>query len=339
VALRHPLIESREENGIYIPNDLFLGDGKFTDHDHVTLLESEKPQGVLLYGINSSGKSSLMKSVGMAVVMAQAGLFVPAASMRFRLVDKLFTRIVSKDNLYKGLSTFAIEMLELKNILNRATENSLVLGDEISHGTETHSALAIVGSAILKLSKIGSFFIFATHLHELDRIKEIKEQKNLVKLHLAVEYDEASDRLIYNRKLAVGSGDRLYGLEFARALHMDEEFLKMASKIRKELTANLSEVELLRQKRTSRYNKRLYLTKCAICNAPVEEVHHIRPKALGKNGYIDHFKTNHKFNLIPLCAKHHKMVHEGRLIISGFVMSEEGLKLQYMEVENAKRGD
>ncbi|MRJ01814.1 MAG: DNA mismatch repair protein [Epsilonproteobacteria bacterium] len=338
IALRHPLIEAREENGIYVPNDLFFGKRELTEHDHITLAGSQEPRGALLYGINSSGKSSLMKSVGIAIIMAQAGLFVPATAMRFSLVDKLFSRIVSKDNLYKGLSTFAVEMLELKNIFNRATERSLVLGDEISHGTETQSALAIVGAAIVKLSKIGSLFIFATHLHELVNIKEVKELENLVFLHLGVRYDEESDRLIYNRKLELGSGESLYGLEFARALHMDREFLTMAEKIRKELTKEQTEVELLKQKRRSRYNRALYLTKCAICNAPVEEVHHIAPRSKAEKGFVGHIKSNHRYNLIPLCSKHHRMVHEGRLIINGFVMSEEGLKLHYMEVEDATKG-
>ncbi len=335
IALRHPLIESREENGIYIPNDLLLGDPADTTHDHVTLqANGGKPvQGVLLYGINSSGKSSLMKSVGLAVIMAQSGLFVPAASMRYSLVDKLFTRIVSKDNLYKGLSTFAVEMLELKNIFNRATEKSLVLGDEVSHGTETYSALSIVSAAIRRLNEIGAHFIFATHLHQLVDMEEIKGLEGLVYLHLGVRYDEKSDRLIYNRKLAVGSGSTMYGLEFAKALHMNEKFLRYAFETRKRLTKDHSEIELLRQKKKSRYNKKLYLTKCAICNEAVEEVHHIAPKAKAKEGFIDHFKANHRYNLIPLCAKHHKMVHEGRLIINGFVMSEEGLKLHYTEKE------
>ncbi len=334
IALRHPLIESREENGIYIPNDLLLGDPA-SEHDHITTEASggKEVRGILLYGINSSGKSSLMKSVGMAVVMAQAGFFVPATAMRYSLVDKIFTRIVSKDNLYKGLSTFAIEMLELKNIFNRATSNSLILGDEISQGTETYSALSIVSAAIRRLSEIGSFFIFATHLHQLVNIAAIKEIENLIFLHLGVYYDEQADRLIYNRKLEIGSGGTMYGLEFAKALHMDEKFLEYAYKIRKSLVKDYSEAELLRQKRKSRYNKRVYLTKCAICNEIVEEVHHITPKAKAKGGFIDHFKANHKYNLIPLCAKHHKMVHEGKLIISGFVMSEEGLKLHYSEKE------
>ncbi len=334
VALRHPIIESREENGIYIPNDLFFGDGP-SDHDHVTLEASggKEVAGILLYGINSSGKSSLMKSVGIAVVMAQAGLFVPATVMRFSLVDRLFTRIVSKDNLYKGLSTFAIEMLELKNIFNRATPNSLILGDEVSHGTETYSALSIVSAAIRRLSEMQTTFIFATHLHQLVDMEEIKKIEKLIFLHLGVRYDEEMDRLIYDRKLAVGSGSTMYGLEFAKALHMDETFLRYAFETRKKLTKEQSEVELLKSKKRSRYNKKLYLTKCAICNAVVEEVHHIAPKALAKNGFIDHYPTNHRYNLIPLCAKHHKMVHEGKLVINGFVMTEEGLKLHYNELK------
>jgi len=248
-----------------------------------------------------------MKSVGIAVIMAQSGLFVSAASMRFSLIDKLFTRIISKDNLYKGLSTFAIEMLELKNIFNRATKNSLILGDEISHGTETTSALAIVASAIKRLHSFGSYFIFATHLHQLTELKIIKDLENLIFLHLSVSYDEENDRLIYNRKFEIGSGDTLYGLEFAKALHLDKEFLDDAYKIRKELTGEL-----------------------------IEDVHHIKPKADAKGGFIEHFKTNHKYNLIPLCKKHHDMVHSGKLIISGFVMSENGLKLHYSEVKNDK---
>ena len=336
IALRHPIIESREENGIYIPNDLLLGEiPPNLEHNHITIEASggKSVKGVLLYGINSSGKSSFMKSVGIAVIMAQAGLFVPCASMRFSLIDKIFTRIVSKDNLYKGLSTFAIEMLELKNIFNRASENSLILGDEISHGTETLSALAIVSAAIKRLSSIGSYFIFATHLHQLTKLNIIKELDNIIFLHLGVTYDEVNDKLIYNRKFEIGSGDTLYGLEFAKALHLDKEFLDTAYKIRKELTGDFSEIELLKKRKKSRYNKKLYLTKCAICNEAVDDVHHINPQSKDRGGFIEHFKTNHKYNLIPLCKKHHDMVHSGKLIINGFVMSEDGLKLHYIEVE------
>lgn len=335
IGLRHPLIESREENGIYIPNDLFLGtpNAKIT-HDHITLeaTDVKEVQGILLYGINSSGKSSLMKSLGMAVIMAQSGFFVPCASLRFSLFDKLFTRIMSHDNLYKGLSTFTVEMLELKNIFNRATPYSLVLGDEISHGTETESALAIVASAIKKMDTLGSLFVFATHLHQLGHLTLIKELKKVIPLHLGVSYDEENDRLLYNRKLELGSGSSLYGLEFAKSLHMDKDFIKMAYDIRRHLAGELGEIELLKQKKRSKYNKNLYLSKCALCDEYVEEVHHIKAQeSANEYGQIEHFHQNHRFNLIPLCAKHHRMVHEGKITISGFVMSSDGLKLHFEE--------
>ncbi|RKX80484.1 MAG: DNA mismatch repair protein, partial [Spirochaetes bacterium] len=304
-------------------------------HDHIMLESGEKEEirGMLLYGINSSGKSSLMKSLGISVIMAQAGFFVPCASMRFVAFDKIFTRIVSHDNLYKGLSTFTVEMLELKNIFNRATKNSLVLGDEISHGTETQSAVAIVASAMEKLYNMKSLFIFATHLHQLGEIKQIKKLKKIVYLHLGVSYDEKEDKLVYNRKLSLGSGSSLYGLEFAKSLHMDKEFIENAYAIRKEIAGDFSELELLKKKKRSKYNKNVYLSKCALCDEEVADMHHINEQqSADESGNIGHFHKNHKYNLIPLCKKHHKLVHEGKIIIQGFIMGDEGLKLHYQEL-------
>ena len=332
IALRHPIIEANDQRGIYIPNDIYLGKSTPTTHNHITLNASDNKDvlGVLLYGINSSGKSSLMKSIGIAVILAQAGMFVPAVEFRFGIYEKIFTRIVSKDNLYKGLSTFAVEMMELKNIFNRANERSLVLGDEISQGTETQSALAIVSSAILKLLSIKSTFIFATHLHQLGDIKELQKIPHLIFLHLGVRYDEESDTLIYNRVLQLGKGDSLYGLEFAKSIHMDKEFLSIAQQIREELENKQSDIKRLKKQKRSKYNKELYLSRCALCDESVDDVHHIyEQQNANENGFINHFHKNHKYNLIPLCKKHHKMVHEGKIIISGFVMSSEGLKLHY----------
>ena len=336
IGLRHPIIESNDERGIYVPNDIFLGCNNKTPHNHITLNASDGEDilGVLLYGINSSGKSSLMKSIGLSVVLAQAGFFVPAVELRFSLYDKIFTRIVSQDNLYKGLSTFAVEMLELKNIFNRANENSLVLGDEISQGTETESALAIVSSAILKLISLKSTFIFATHLHQLGNIPQLQTLKNLIFLHLGIKYDQQSDQLIYNRVLQLGMGDSLYGLEFAKSLHMDSEFLNMAQTIRENLNHSASDIKKLRKQKRSKYHKDLYLSKCALCDENVEDVHHIaEQKSADRAGNIDHFHKNHKYNLIPLCKTHHKLVHEGKIVISGFMMTDAGLKLHY-EVKN-----
>ncbi len=336
IALRHPIIEANQKNGIYIPNDIYLGKVTNTTHPHIMLEASgdRDINGVLLYGINSSGKSSLMKSVGIALILAQAGFFVPAKSLRFSIFNKLFTRIVSQDNLYKGLSTFSVEMLELKNIFARADSKSIILGDEISQGTETLSALAIVSSAILRLHQLGAKFIFASHLHQLAEIDEIKNLENLIFLHLGVKYDAKEDCLIYDRKLKLGVGDSLYGLEFAKSLHIDEIFIKKAYAIREKLIGSKSDLKSLSKKQRSRYNKELFLSRCALCDSLVEDVHHITPQKLAnESGFIEHYHKNHKFNLIPLCKKHHELVHKGKIVISGFVMTNKGLKLHYEEME------
>jgi len=334
IGLRHPIIEANEQAGVYIPNDVYLGEGIETKHNHITLNASEGKavNGVLLYGINSSGKSSLMKSIGLAVILAQAGFFVPATELKLGMYDKLFTRIVSQDNLYKGLSTFAVEMMELKNIFNRASDKSLILGDEISQGTETESGLAIVAGAILKLLDLKSTFIFATHLHQLKNIEPLKKVESLILLHLGVKYDEEEDTLIYNRQLQLGMGSSLYGLEFAKSLHMDSDFIKNAYTIRENLIGKTSELKLLKSQKRSRYNKTLYVTKCALCDENVEDVHHIQAQQLANNdGKIGSMDKDHKYNLIPLCKNHHNMVHEGKVHISGFVMTSKGLKLHYEE--------
>ena len=312
--LRHPLIEVNQESGVYVPNDV-----DFSEYD-----------GMLLYGINSSGKSSLMKSVGIAVFLAQSGFFVPG-EIELNPYKGIFTRIEAKDNLAKGLSTFAVEMLELKNIFNRANKDSLVLGDEIAHGTETLSALSIVASAVIKLAKKKINFVFATHLHQLMDLEEIKNLPNVVAKHLEVWFD--GKKLIYDRKLKDGSGSSVYGLEFAKSIYMDEEFLKTAEEIRKKLSKEYNALELLIKKKRSRYNKDLYITTCAICGKMVEDVHHIVEREKAKDGFVGHMNINHKYNLIPLCKKHHKLVHEGKIRILGFVTTSKGIELHYEEVD------
>ena len=339
MQLRHPLIELQKRRGIYVPNDIVMGNRDYMDLPYPTTVmldvavhDGHEINGVLLYGINSSGKSSLMKSIGIAILLAQSGFFVPASAMKFSLFESIFTRIVSRDNLAKGLSTFAVEMVELKNIFNRARVKSLVLGDEISHGTETLSGVAIVASAIMKLAKLRSIFLFATHLHQLSTMQEIVRLKNVVDLHLSVEYDEAKDMLLFNRVLQMGSGSSIYGLEFAKSLHMDGEFLETANAIRKRLANDFDELELLMKKKTSKYNKELYITKCVLCGAMAEDVHHISQQSLANQaGFIGHFHQDHKHNLIPLCKEHHRLIHDGKIKVSGFVMTSKGLQLEYEE--------
>ncbi|MDY0320680.1 MAG: DNA mismatch repair protein [Arcobacteraceae bacterium] len=345
IGLRHPIIEQTVDIIEYVPNDVVLGDLTLISDDmkNNCIVENSRPlnilenhvNGILLYGINSAGKSSLMKAVGISVILAQAGFFVPAKSMRFSIFESMFTRISGSDNISKGLSSFAVEMMELKNIFNRAGKKSLILGDEISHSTETMSGVSIVASAILKLSKFESLFIFATHLHQLTQIDEIARLRNVMPLHLSVYYQESEDKLIFDRKLKYGQGSSIYGLEFAKSLHIDAEFLKVANEIRKKISDESSALDRLKDKKTSKYNKNLYLVSCAICGEAVEDVHHrLEQSTADEWGFIGHVHKNQKSNLIPLCKLHHKMVHDGQIVIEGFISTSKGVELKW----NSKKG-
>lgn len=347
IEARHPIIEANEEQGVYVPNDVILGELHLASEEYKNnvILQNSNPinirnnkmHGILLYGINSSGKSSLMKSIGICMILAQSGFYVPAKSMRFSIFDSLFTRISGADNIAKGLSSFAVEMLELKNIFNRATKQSLILGDEISHSTETMSGVSIVASAILKLAKLESLFVFATHLHQLPEIEQLQKLKNIICLHLSVMYEDDEDKLIFNRKLQHGSGSSMYGLEYAKSLHMDKEFLKIANDIRKKITDDYAPIERLTQQKGTKYNKDVIVSTCVICGRSVDDVHHIKEQArANKEGFIGHMNANHKYNLIPLCKEHHKMVHDGTININGFVATSKGLELHYTAVEEQK---
>ena len=148
-------------------------------------------------------------------------------------------------------------------------------------------------------------------------------------MHLSVRYDRDNDKLIFDRILQAGSGSSVYGLEFAQSLHMDEKFLEMAVNIRKELSHDYDDIELLTKKKTSIYNKKLFVTNCSICKEKVDDVHHISPQQIAdKNGNIGHFHKDHKYNLIPLCKKCHDDIHHGHLKVKGYKMTSDGLELE-----------
>jgi DNA mismatch repair protein MutS len=273
-------------------------------------------RGVLLYGINSSGKSSLMKSIGIAVTLAQAGFFVPVKAMKFSLFDGVYTRIQSRDNVAKSLSTFGVEMLELNTIFSRATERSLILGDEISHGTETLSAVAIVASTIMELSKKGALFLMTTHLHQLSMISELSRLREVVHLHLSVRYDDTSDRLIYDRILKAGRGSSVYGLEFAESLHMNPSFLKNAKRLRENLAKEYDVLELGNQKEYIKRYREVVASECVICGALVRNLQK-SPAS----------KEHH--HLIALCETHSREISQGKIKLRGFIMTPQGLRLEY----------
>lgn len=313
-AIRHPIIERVQDHIPYVTNDV----------------ELRKDAGMLLFGLNAAGKSSLMKALGLNVIMAQAGFFVAADSMWLRPYSRLFTRIAHHDDIYRGQSTFMVEMSELRTILSHANENSIVLGDELCSGTEAVSASAIVAAGIVTLCRRGVSFVFATHLHDLTEIESVKEQLNSTRLrlfHLHVEYDAHSDKLIYDRKLKPGEGHRLYGLEVCKSLGMDSEFMRLADMIRRNQTGV---PENLLQAKRSRYNSKLFVDACcAVCgqgNAKSTiEVHHITEQHMfeKKQGK----QKNRLSNMVCLCRHCHDNIHSGHITIKGYVQTSKGVEL------------
>lgn len=310
--LRHPIIEYVQKDVQYIPNDIAM---------------DENSRGVILYGINAAGKSSLMKSIGIAVIMAQCGMFVASESFEFYPYSNIHTRILNNDNLYKKQSTFTVEMSEIRNILNHTDESSLVIGDELCSGTESISAISLVTAGVMRLSKQNTSFIFATHLHELNNIDEIKELSNVRIKHLSVKYDPVNNYIVYDRILKDGAGETLYGLEVCKSLDLDPEFMFMANKIRKKL---LDMSEHIIHNTKSVYNAMIYKDVCHICRKNAKDVHHIKDQALADDkNMIDHYHKNSKFNLVPLCKACHDAAHHGQLNIQGYMDTNEGVKLIY----------
>lgn len=296
--LRHPLIEHLQTQEVFIPNDISLG---------------KDPNGILLYGTNGCGKSSIIRAIGNSIIMAQSGIYVPCESFIFKPYDTIFTRILGNDNLFKGLSAFSTEMSEFQSIEEFSNKNSLVLGDELCSGTEHPSAISIFTSGLVGLDKKKSSYIFATHLHELEDIPEIKAIQNLAFKHMSVEYDEEKQLLIYERKLKNGRGRANYGLEVCKQYNFSKEFFDIAYRVRNRL---LNE-NFLGDNKTSHYNSSFLRNKCEMpgCNNDGEEVHHLEPQEKAdENGFIEHFHKNHQGNLINICRSCHKTITKNKTI-------------------------
>jgi DNA mismatch repair protein MutS len=297
-AMRHCLIEHIQQSEIYVSNDLSLGS-----------------DGILLFGTNAVGKTSLIRATGICVIMAQSGIFVTCGSFTYSPYNAIFTRILGNDNIFKGLSTFAVEMSELRTILRLADKNSLVLGDELCSGTESISATSIFVSGIQSLAARETSFIFATHLHEITGYSEIIELSGKVHMkHMAIAYDREKDKLIYDRRIREGAGDNMYGLEVCKALHLPSDFLENAYQIRAKYhpTSGGSILGL----KTSHYNSKKVVGLCEICKKMMgTEVHHIEfQRNANKDGIISigdtPFHKNHLANLLTLCEYCHKNIHK-----------------------------
>ena len=312
-GLRHPLIEVVQTDLPYIANDISLGDGE------------DNPSGILLYGINAAGKSSYMKSVGLAVIMAQAGMYVAADTFAFSPYDHIFTRIPGGDNLFKGQSTFVAEISELRTILNESTHRSLVIGDELASGTESVSAISIVAAGVKTLADRNASFIFATHLHEVAQLEVIKRLANVAIFHISVHYDDARGVLVYDRLLKPGCGETLYGLEVCKSLDMPIAFMQLAHTIRKE---HLHLSPTVVDTKVSRYSSEVFVDVCSVCNQRAEEVHHIQHQARAdKDGFIGRIHKNDAHNLVALCQTCHDRIHSETMNMHGVAQTSAGKML------------
>ena len=298
-GLRHCLVEQFQMNELYVTNNISLG--------------KDNPNGILLYGTNAVGKTTLIKSLGISIIMAQAGLYVPCSSFKFKPYKHIFTRIIGNDNIFKGLSTFEVEMLELRTILRLADENSLILGDELCSGTETISAISIFVTGIQKLHKLNSSFIFATHLHEIVNYEEITSLSSVHLKHMEVKYDITSGIMVYDRKIKEGSGNNIYGLEVCKSLDFQINFLIDANDIRLKYNPECGSILSLKQ---SRYNSKKIVNICEKCNKQMgKEVHHLQHQMnADDNGIIitdeSVFHKNDLGNLMTLCESCHIEMHK-----------------------------
>jgi DNA mismatch repair protein MutS len=216
---RHPVVERMMPREKFIPNDVSLG---------------EDTRMIILTGPNMAGKSTVLRQVGLIVLMAQVGSFVPATRARIGVVDRLFTRVGASDNLVRGQSTFMVEMSETSAILHTATRRSLVLLDEIGRGTSTYDGISIAWSVSEHLHNVvGCKTIFATHYHELTQLAD-----NLVAVrNYNVQIREVGDQILFLHRLQRGGADRSYGIEVGRLAGLPAEVLSRAKELLKLLEA------------------------------------------------------------------------------------------------------
>ena len=218
-AGRHPVVERMMAREKFIPNDVAL---------------TEDARMIILTGPNMAGKSTVLRQVGLIVLMAQVGSFVPATRARIGVVDRLFTRVGASDNLVRGQSTFMVEMSETSAILHTATRRSLVLLDEIGRGTSTYDGISIAWSVSEHLhDTVGCKTIFATHYHELTQLAD-----NLVAVrNYNVQVREVGDQVLFLHRLQPGGADRSYGIEVGRLAGLPHAVIKRATELLRFLEA------------------------------------------------------------------------------------------------------
>ena len=217
IAGRHPIVEKLIPSGEYVKNNIVLDDNK---------------EMIILTGRNMSGKSTYMKQVALIIIMAHMGSYVPANYAKIGLVDKIFTRIGASDDLLTGQSTFMLEMSEVANIVNSATDRSFIILDEIGRGTSTFDGISIA-TAITEYihERIGAKTIFATHYHELTQLEDKLDRAE----NYRIEVKENDKEIVFLREIVKGGADKSYGIEVARLAGLPKEILDRSKSVLKNL--------------------------------------------------------------------------------------------------------
>jgi len=315
---RHPIIEKINKDTEFVKNDLLLDSNNL---------------GLILTGDNGIGKSSLLKSIGICVIMAQSGMFVPCQYMSFFPFNNILTRIKGNDNIFSNSSSFQVEMIELCNILQKSNEKSLVLMDELCKGTEQASSHSLTLSVIDELvNKKKCKFIITTHMHSIfkdDLFKELIKTNKIFTKFMEVEISKGE--IIYKRKLIDGCSGEIYGLEIARMLGINSNVINKAMTIRNKFLNISNEVVSTKK---SKYNAKKYMIKCELCGINKQdelETHHIiEQKESNDDGFLEKemYHKNELFNLMVLCKKCHKKITFKKMKTSKKKLTSKGIKVE-----------
>ncbi len=306
--LRHPIIEKANMNVPYIPNDCFIGD----EYD-----------GLIITGVNGVGKTSYSKSIGLSIIMAQAGMYVPAMSFTYNIYKKMGIKMLGGDDIYNNKSFYINEVLMIKEFVELADQNSFIIGDELSTGTDHCSQVGLVAATVQYLANQRSSFIFMTHLHELVDLDIIKQCKNVKMNHLSVIIKDR--KMIYERKLKEGSCQSLYGIEIASFLGLNHQIINTAYKVREIVLGNQP-----MSYKESKHNNNLIVDQCEICQTTQNlNTHHITHQSEFRKKHAIPFNKNAKHNLVVLCTKCHDDVHDNKRKIYGYIQTSDGVELQY----------
>ena len=259
---RHPVVERMMPRDQFIPNDVRL---------------APDARMIILTGPNMAGKSTILRQIGLLVLMAQMGSYVPAASARVGIADRVFTRVGASDNLVRGQSTFMVEMSETSAILHTATARSLVLLDEIGRGTATWDGLSIAWAVSEHLhERVGCKTVFATHYHELTQLAD--EFASVKNYNVAVQ--EVGEKILFLHRLQAGGANRSYGIEVGRLAGLPGAVIARARALLKVLESEQLVPALAGQRRASAPAEQLALFAATIADPLVERLREIDPNAL-----------------------------------------------------------